>query len=806
MLLLLAEGLYIQRFYSVTAKLFSLAQTRKQKFDELDSFPQPAVSTRTGLHLLGIRHHGPGSARAVGDYLEELKPDIVLIEGPPEADAVLQWATHKDLKPPVAILCYNPDDPRQSLFYPFAEFSPEWQAIAFAKKNNLPVRFFDVPIAYGFALESKEDKKEKEEKEVETKDKVEDKNEEALTEATATNQTTEPVEALKLDPIAYLAEAAGYSDGEKWWEQMFEYRRDCEDVFEAVAEAMQSLREHLPQKEDKREALREAHMRKMIRQAQREMFTTIAVVCGAWHVPALLKMPKQKDDDALLKGLPKTKVECTWIPWTYNRLSYFSGYGAGIHSPGWYEHIWQYPKDDGTRWMSKVAQLFRKHGMDTSVAHVIEAVRLAETLASLRGFSKAGLDELNEATLSVLCNGEGILLQLLHDELIVGRTIGEVPAGIPKPPLQVDIEKQQKNLRLPATADFNDYTLDLRKENDLARSVFLHRLHLLEIKWGRQSAVSGKGTFKEQWRLQWEPELSISIIEKGSWGATVEEAANKFVVQRGSETTSLPDVAKLLEQALPAELHKAIEALLQRLNNLAAASGDVLQLVEAVPPLVNVSRYGNVRKTDGELVLQIASSLITRVCIGLPAAASGLSDEAAQTIVENVAEINSAIGLLQNEVITAGWQQTLLTLSASQATAAVMAGYATRLLSDAKVLEGDALTKAFHLRMSTANAPGASASWLEGFLKGSGTLLLVDNNLWSLVNGWVGSLEADTFTQVLPLLRRTFAAFTPPERKKLGEKAKGGSSSGIKALHQSNLDEERAKRGIPIVMLLLGFS
>ncbi len=86
--------------------------------------------------------------------------------------------------------------------------------------------------------------------------------------------------------------------------------------------------------------------------------------------------------------------------------------------------------------------------MDTSVAHVIESVRLASSLASLRHLSKAGLEELNEATLSVLCNGEDILLRLVQDELIVSNKIGEVPVDIPKPPLQVDIEKLQKKLRL----------------------------------------------------------------------------------------------------------------------------------------------------------------------------------------------------------------------------------------------------------------------------------------------------------------------------------------------------------------------
>ena len=80
-----------------------------------------------------------------------------------------------------------------------------------------------------------------------------------------------------------------------------------------------------------------------------------------------------------------------------------------------------------------------------------------------------------------------------------------MPVEIPKPPLQLDIEKLQKKLRLPATADFKDYILDLRKDTDLERSVFLHRLSLLGIQWGKQQYVAGKGTFKEQWRLQWDP-------------------------------------------------------------------------------------------------------------------------------------------------------------------------------------------------------------------------------------------------------------------------------------------------------------
>lgn len=740
------------------------------------------------VHILGIRHHGPGSARNVKQFLEQLRPDLVLVEGPPEADSILEWVTHAELKPPVAILCFQPDHPEHSSFYPFAEFSPEWQAILYARANKIPVRFMDLPTAHQFAIEQEENKKET-----------------SLQQDAAVAAETNEEIVLRRDPVSYLAEAAGFSDGEKWWEQMFEQRLNNEEVFDAVYEAMEVLREHHPSKEQRLEQLREAWMRKTIRQAEREMYQHIAVICGAWHAPALKQMPKQKEDNDLLKGLPKVKTECTWIPWTYNRLSYFTGYGAGIGSPGWYDHIWNYPTDDGTRWMAKVAKLFREQQMDISVAHVIEAVRLAESLASLRGLSKAGLDELNEATLSVLCNGEEIKLSLVSRALIVSDKIGEVPADSPKPPLQMDIEKLQKRLRLSATADWKDYTLDLRKEMDLERSVLLHRLQLLGIGWGQRSATTGKGTFKEQWRLQWQPEFSIHIIERGTWGNTVEEATDKYVISKATESAQLIEVCGLLQHAIPAELPHAVEALIQKINNLAATGSDVLQLMQVIPGLVSVTRYGNVRQTDERMVLDIVESMITRVCISLPSASTGIADDAAMVLLELFVQMNDAVSLLQHEESTAQWQQTLRIIAGSKQTSAVLAGYATRLLVDYKIIHGEELVQQFYYAMSPATAPAIAAAWLEGFLKGSGTILLIDQDLWSVVNNWVDSLTEEIFIDVLPLLRRTFAAFSKPERRRLGEKVRTGSSGNIntKAIH--DFDEERGMKGIPVVMQMLGY-
>ena len=105
-----------------------------------------------GIHFLGIRHHGPGSAKNVRAYLEELEPDVILLEGSPEAEPLLPGVLHEQMKPPVALLAYQPDEPRRAVFYPFAEFSPEWQAMCYAMKKEVSLRFFDLPLVHHLAL------------------------------------------------------------------------------------------------------------------------------------------------------------------------------------------------------------------------------------------------------------------------------------------------------------------------------------------------------------------------------------------------------------------------------------------------------------------------------------------------------------------------------------------------------------------------------------------------------------------------------------------------------------------------------
>ncbi len=136
-------------------------------------------------------------------------------------------------------------------------------------------------------------------------------------------------------------------------------------------------------------------MRTGIRAAVRAGHERIAVVCGAWHAPALTELPSARADADLLRGLPTVKTRATWVPWTAQRLTQASGYGAGVASPGWYAHLWEVPDRVTERWVVKAAGLLREADMPASTAAALESVRLAEALAAVRGRSLPGLAELH---------------------------------------------------------------------------------------------------------------------------------------------------------------------------------------------------------------------------------------------------------------------------------------------------------------------------------------------------------------------------------------------------------------------------
>jgi hypothetical protein len=716
------------------------------------------------VRVFGIRHHGPGSARSVRQGLEEFSPDVVLIEGPSDADPLVMLAASESMEPPIALLAYATGEPSKAAFWPFAVFSPEWQALQWAAKNGVQARFCDLPAFNVLA-----------------------------------DQGIRTVR--EGDPLSELAAAAGFDDTERWWDSVIESSSGA-DSFDAITEAMEALRETVPI--DEETAHREAYMRQVLRKTLKDGAERVAVVCGAWHAPALVgALGPAAPDARILKGMSKVKTSLTWVPWTHSRLASASGYGAGITSPGWYHHLFTANDKTITRWLTKVARVLRDEDLPISSAHVIEAVRLADTLAALRSRPLAGLSEVTEATRSVMCDGNDVLLDLITRRLVVGEALGAVPEETPTVPLEADLRARSKTLRLKQQAGAKNLDLDLRRDIDVERSQFLHRLGILEIDWGTpaDSEVRSTGTFRETWALQWKPEFSVSVIEASLWGTTVAAAAASRVVSKINEPDiTLASLIGLLENSLLANLPAALSAVLESVKTVAALDHDVSHLMAALPTLTRTLRYGDVRGTDVTALIDVADSLLIRICTGLAVAVTGLDDPSAEEFRDHLDKVHSAVMVRDDRDASARWLQAMAGVIDRDDVNGLLVGRMVRLLRDSGSITETAAAQRLSRALSVGSAPTAKAGWVDGFLGGGGLVLVHDRALLTLIDTWVRQLREQDFIDTLPLLRRTFGAFEAGERRAIGQAVRGGRRVETTV----ETDARRGRAAMAVVAEILG--
>ncbi|NOQ37183.1 MAG: hypothetical protein GQ569_15040 [Methylococcaceae bacterium] len=757
------------------------------------------------VYLLGIRHHGAGCASSLIKVLNELKPDLILLEGAAELQDSWSLVADPEMKPPIAQVIYDPAKPAQAVYYPWGEFSPEWQVMRYAATTETPLTMMDLPIAIDFALQAQETEAlaakmeaEAQNEEDEELDEVEENEDER----------DEPI--FNESPFDCLAHAAGFDDGELWWEMTVEHQSSGLAMFAAIAEAMTASREFINKPLTQREALREAWMRKILR-AARKTHQNIVVICGAWHIPALAAKIKIKDDNALLKGLKRKKTEVAWIPYLYSRFAYASGYGAGIQSPAWYEHLFKHHQrnsDNQTlviEWQSKVAQLLRKQGFDCSSAQVIDAVMLAQNLATLRGFAIPSLAEMQDAAQSAMTEGNSQPLELIEQELIIGTRMGSLPENIPQLPLEQNLAAITKKLRLKRQPEHQYLSLDLRKDSGLARSVLFNRLNILNIAWATISHASTLGTFKEDWALSWQPEFALNLIDASRFGNTIEQAASRCMIGQIAELSTVASLAACLEEIRQADLNSIMPTAIKRLQTLAALSADLPDLMQALLSLVQELRYGSVRSNSGESLQALVDSMIIRICNGLANACLQLNEDAAYEMIEAIDKTHAAIAAINDEEPRNRWIEALNQVTEHGSCPPLLTGRCTRLLYDLGQRKIEDLHHAFALATSAANEVTDTAAWLEGLLYQGAILLLHDDAFFKQLDDWLQDLEEDDFMRILPLLRRVMTSFNQHELKQLGERVLQGATE-TQAEENKLIDADLAERALNSLLPLLGLS
>ena len=543
------------------------------------------------INVFGVRHLSPSGAWHLRRYLDRIRPKVVLIEGLADAEDMIPHIVKKTTRM-IAILAYT-DAPPVHARYPLATYSPEFQAMLWAKENNARVEHIDLPSDVFLGLQDLEIERYNR---LAKKAEEEAAKEDAGDEAEAKPQGDAPPQALGIPERAQsiygqIAERAGEPDYDTYWERRFEHNLAEESYRRASFEFGQALRDREDPPIWRAENLvRWAFMRRRIEEVLESVKPEqVVAVVGAFHAPVLTgEHPAMTDEE--LASLRRRPSKLTLMPYSYFKLSTQSGYGAGNHAPSYFELLWDMLQSDGLHelpmhYLSMVARHLRDVGTHRSTAEVIEGVRLPvrcqpfmTACADARPARRGGDAHRPRRTVDD---------QRSPLAVDVGTAIGELPRGVSRTSIQADFDREMDRLKLEKfrTTVKQELVLDLREDRraktaesaflDLNRSSFFHRLRVLDIGFAKPDASGQQSTtWAEKWHVQWSPENEIALVEAVLLGETIELAASFKFKTNLDNCQNIGAASDMVVDACQCGLGKSMDMARKRLQELAAVGSN----------------------------------------------------------------------------------------------------------------------------------------------------------------------------------------------------------------------------------------
>lgn len=808
------------------------------------------MNTNWSINVFGVRHLSPMGAWHLLQFLNEIKPELVLIEGLDDATDLIPDICRRETNPPIAILAYTNNLPVRTLVYPFARYSPEYQAIRWAHDHKVPVEFFDLPSDVFLGLYDREEQLRDEARKYAAKDddadrKGEDTGDEPENEdsTVAGGRTVDDAHSLSdeddrpqvegarslhtperaMSLYERIATRAGEVNYETYWERNFEHTTGLGTYRHAALELGETIRElEVDSPRWRAENLvREAYMRRRIEQAIASGVRPerIVAVVGAFHA-SVLNSTHAAMADAELARLPRRESKLTLMPYSYFKLSSQSGYGAGNHAPAYFELLWQtleassdktagHTLDLSRTYLTHVARHLRESGTHRSTAEVIEAVRLAETLSALKDGTAPTLGDLRDAAITLLGHGEYAAIKESLAKVDVGTEIGRLPKGVSQTSIQDDFERELERLKLEkyrkTVAEVLD--LDLRENRrvktveaaflDLNRSSFFHRLRVLGIPFVKQEKTrQDAATWAERWTLQWSPEAEIALVEAVLLGETVELATAYKFSHTLAECTEIDAAAGMVSDACQCNLMASMDQARRRLQELAVHSRNFVALAVACLKLSTVVRYGDVRRIDPTPLMPLVQELFVQASLSLHASAVG-DDKTVPDMLHAVDALNRVSLELHDQVEESLWIAELQKLADADDRNPILSGYACALLLERGLIENEALAREVSRRLSPGVAADLGAGWFEGLAKRNRYSLLARQSLWEQLAQYVADLDETQFRRAVVFLRRAFGEFSAREKRNitenLGELWGMNADSTAEMLEKPLSEEEQAK-------------
>ncbi len=753
---------------------------------------------KRNLHFFPIRHHSPACAVHLRDALREIRPAVVLIEGPVDFEPLARELLAPGVVPPVAIVALPHNSARAkggragTTYYPICRHSPEYVALQEADALGATIRFIDLPARHPAMLSVP---------------------------GTADGGPLLPMRETALNRGAYveaLCKRAGFRDGHALWDGLFEARARTarwRDFFASVGAYCAALRAASTIKDLESDGTleREAMMRACIVEALAAASGTIAIVTGGFHTPALIDasaQPSAMDRS----GDPESNA---WlIRYDFRSLDRLNGYAAGLPLPGYYDRVWQRLTDgDGLEGdlTDEILVGFRaylsKHetSLIPSFPTLRDMVETARRLAALRGLPAAGRSELFDAVRAsaikeeIEAGGHPLLAALT--QYLQGTKLGHLPPGSRLPPLIERARREAQSHRLSLDDALpRDRELDIyRKPSHQQASRFLHAMRLIAPSFAERlkgpDRVHGfrANMLLETWRYAWSPVVEAALLEQAANGDSVAQAATAVLMQRLDDLQGSGDgnnaqaALTLLNIAFDAGIGAAADRLAAVAGVATSADGDLLRLANALVIARTLENRAKGHRTDvndrafSSLLRPLVTNLIRRIAellhnlTDVRPGGAGHAINCLQMLAETLVDSGSD---LPSQALR-GAVTDLLAVQLDPAVGGAVIALATL----AGIIDkGDAGKRLAAALAGAFEKPGEAIRTLSGVMALAPHLVVNDVTVIAEIDRLFGAVDDQGFLLLLPQLRMAFAELSPQETDKIAALVAAAHGVGNDAL------------------------
>jgi hypothetical protein len=762
-----------------------------------------------GVYFAPIRHHSPACAWAVRQLIREVKPRQILIEAPVDLHKHVKLLLAKDTVPPVALAVFVDRDKQSRLaaYYPFCSHSPEYVALVEGQAIKATLRFIDLPSADKAMLASRDE------------DEMVVIDDEQYFDSG--------------DFIAAMCRETGCRNGFELWDHLFESQLGASDwraFLGEVAVYCAALRESTTQSviETNGDLAREAHMAAAISQALAGD-GPVVVVTGGFHTPALV-------DTRETRSRPKKPgavgaSHSYLIRYGFEALDALSGYGAGLPQPGYYDYLWTKAvgADGAPQWRETALELLsdfgrrlRDDGHGISVPAQVEALRVAEALAAMRGRRGAARYDLIDAVRTALVKGEvgvrEVWTQRLLDYLR-GTAIGDVPASAGSPPIVEDARARAKSLRIDVSdGSRRRRRLDIRrKPAHLSASRFFHAMTLVDSTFAERQMgpdfIDGVATDRlfEEWSYAWSPTVEGRLIEIATHGDSVISACvgvlgeRKQQIKTSGHSQDIAAMAELFVRGVLAGLDTALVPFLDELATDVQSHGDFSAVANTLRRLHNIAGATGPLQISPELSLnqvrEAAYRRLVYLCDDLPKT----PEEAIQDRIEALRLMMELLRSPGSEQLDAAVFHEAVSRVADSGPPPEILGCVLAIALHAKLKNDEDICRALSGSfLGTVDNEKDRIGVLRGVLFTMPEILWRSDRVLKEADRLVCELGDEAFLALLPHIRLAFTSLNPREADRVaGSLARlhGGQAAEFMDRHTA-ISEHDLERGIAMEQAL----